>query len=179
MSFQPDLKLNQAQLITFVMIDTNATEVAGLGSGFTLQLSKAGGAFAPSGGSKAEIGNGWYSYLTTAAETNTAGPLSVKVTGAGAVQQNLVYIVKSETKNGVAFTYTLTNSVTLLPIAGATIWFTTDVAGLNVVWAGTTDAFGVARDTDGNLPFLDPGTYSVWRQAEGYTFTDPDTEVVS
>lgn len=179
MSFLPDLKLNQAQMITFVMISAAGVEVAGLGNGFTLQLSKAGGAFAPSAGTKAEISNGWYSYLTTAAETDTAGPLSIKVTGAGAVQQNLVYIVKSETKNGILFTYTLTDSVTLLPISGATIWFTTDVAGLNVVWAGTTDAFGIARDTDGNLPFLDPGTYSVWRQAEGYTFTDPDTEVVS
>lgn len=86
-----DWVLNQTNRITFVMVDTAGTEVAGLGTGFTLQLSKNGGAFAGSAGTKAEIGNGWYSYIATAGESDTAGPVAIRVTGAGAVQQNLVY----------------------------------------------------------------------------------------
>lgn len=86
-----DWVLNQTNKITFVMVNTAGVEVAGLGTGFTLQLSKNGAAFAASAGTKAEIGNGWYSYIATAGESDTAGPVAVKVTGAGAVQQNLVY----------------------------------------------------------------------------------------
>ena len=60
------------------------------------------------------------------------------------------------------------------PIADCGIWVTTDSGGTNVV-AGTvyTDAFGKARF------FLDAGTYYIWKQKAGYTFTNPDTEVVS
>jgi hypothetical protein len=85
----------------------------------------------------------------------------------------------------VEFTYTLTNDVTLAPIEGAEIWFSTDnptgspndVA--NIVWKGETDVFGVARDAIQRLPVLDVGTYYVWRQLGGFTFANPDIEVVS
>jgi hypothetical protein len=87
------LTLDATNRITFVMINLGGTEVAGLGSGFTLQVSKNGGAWAASAGTKAEIGSGWYSYIFTAGECDTEGPISVKVTGAGAVQQNLAYQV--------------------------------------------------------------------------------------
>ena len=172
-------QLNQQNRITFVMVDAANSEVVGLGGGFALQLSKNGGGFAASAGTKTEIGNGWYSYLATAAEANTIGPVSIRVTGAGAVQQNLEYVVKQRNPGALAFTYTLTNSVSLLPIEGAVVWITTDVAGVNVVWNGDTDAFGVARDDNGNLPYLDPGTYYFWRQHGDFTFVNPDTEVVS
>lgn len=79
----------------------------------------------------------------------------------------------------VEFTYTVTDISTGLPIEGVDVWFTTDAGGTNLKWRGTTDAFGVARDTVNNLPCLDSGTYYVWRNASGYTFDDPDTEVVS
>lgn len=171
--------LNQANRITFVMVDSNGLEVAGLGNGFTLQVAKDGGAFVGSTGTKAEMANGWYSYLATAAESNTVGPVSVKVTGAGCVQQNLEYVVKQRNPGAIAFTYTITNSVTLLPIEGVEVWITTDLAGLNVVWNGDTDSFGVARDDNGYLPWLDPGTVYVWAQRTGYTFANPDTELVS
>lgn len=74
---------NQQNLITFVMVDTNGSEVSSLGAGFTLELAKAGGAFAASAGTKAEMSDGWYSYLTTTTEADTPGPVSIKVTGAG------------------------------------------------------------------------------------------------
>lgn len=79
----------------------------------------------------------------------------------------------------INFTYTVTSSTTGLPIEGVEVWFSTDVAGANIVWKGDTDAFGIARDVNGALPALDAGTYYVWRQRAGYTFVDPDTEVVS
>jgi hypothetical protein len=59
------------------------------------------------------------------------------------------------------------------------VWFTTDAGGANVVWTGVTDTFGVARDANGALPLLDPGTYYVWRQKAGFTASNPDMEVIS
>jgi hypothetical protein len=168
---------NQANRILFVMADSSGLELAGLGNTFTLQLSKNGAAFAGSAGTKAEIGNGWYSYLSTVAEANTLGPIAIIVSGAGAVQQNLEYVVATRVSGAIAFTYTLTNSVTLLPIEGAIVTFATDNLIQNIVWVGVTDAFGVAR-SDGNLPYLSPGTYYIRSIKSGFTFAI-DTEVVS
>lgn len=172
-----ELVRNQTNLVTFVMVDSNGDEVAGLGAGFTVQVSKAGGAFAASAGTKAEISDGWYSYLFAAAECDTVGPVALKVTGAGAVQQNLEYVVKQRTINAIEFTYTVTVSGN--PLQGATVWISTDVAGSNVIWEGTTNASGVAVDTNDEKPFLMPGTVYFWTQKTGYSFTNPDEEIVS
>lgn len=174
------LLLNQINMITFVMVDATYTEVPGLGVGFTLSVSKAGGAFAPSTGTKAEISNGWYRYTLPAAECNTIGPLSIRVTGAGCIQQNLEYVVAQRNAGCIQFTYTAIDAITLLAVAGADVWITTDVAGTNTIWTGTTDAFGVARDGLGNLPCLDAGTVYFWVHKVGYTPTAwPDLETVS
>lgn len=87
------ISLAQACLIDFILVDSLGAVVAGLGSGITVDVSKNGGAFASGTGAKTEIGDGWYTYTLSAAETDTAGPLAVTVTGAGAVQQNLLYQV--------------------------------------------------------------------------------------
>lgn len=166
-------------MITFVIVDAAGTEVPGLGAAFVLNIAKAGGVFALGTGVKAEMSNGWYSYLSSAADANTVGTVSIFITGAGAVQQNLEFVVETRTITSVQFTYTLTDNDTGLPIEGAQIWFATDIVGSNIVWAGITDAFGVVRDIHSQLPRLDPGTYYVFRQKAGYTFNDPDTEVVS
>jgi hypothetical protein len=79
----------------------------------------------------------------------------------------------------IDFTYTVTDVGTGLPIQGVHIEITTDIGGVNVVWCGETDSFGVARDDNGELPRLDPGTWYFWRNKPGYIFTNPDTEVVS
>jgi hypothetical protein len=79
----------------------------------------------------------------------------------------------------IAFTYTVTDAGTGLPIDGVCVWITTDVAGTNVIWIGHTDAFGVARDNAGNLPMLDAGTYQFWRQLAGFVFANPQAMVVS
>lgn len=92
----------------------------------------------------------------------------------GAVSLNNVPI-----GTAIEFTYTITNSSTGLPIEGVRVVITTDSAGANIVWAGETNTFGVARDDNGNLPRLDAGTYFFWRDKVGFIFSDPDTENVS
>lgn len=171
--------LNQQNRICFVMIDDTGTEISGLGgAGLTIEISKNGSAFASSAGTKSEIGDGWYSYLSTAAEADTHGPVAVKVTAVGAVQQNLLYVVENLQSEAIAFTYTVTDGVN--PLDGVDIWITTDVAGNNVLWKGRTDALGVARDVNDKLPYLDPGTYYFWKQMGGYIDDqNPDVEVVS
>lgn len=77
------------------------------------------------------------------------------------------------------FTYTVTNTATGLPLAGVQVYITTDIAGLNVIWAGNTDVFGVARDDFGHLPWLVPGNWYFWKQLPGFTDNEnPDLEVV-
>ena len=80
--------------IVFVMVDSNGTEVTGLGTGFTIALRKLGGAFSTGGGTKSEISDGWYQYVATTGEADTLGLVAIKVTGAGCVQQNLLAVVK-------------------------------------------------------------------------------------
>ncbi len=65
------------------------------------------------------------------------------------------------------YTFTLTDSVTGLPIAGADVWLTTDVAGNNVVASGVTDASGTVT------LYPDPGTYQRWCQRSGYNQSGP------
>ena len=173
------LKRNQTQLIDFVLIDIMGNMIDGLGGTFSLSVSKAGGAFNAGAGVKAEISNGWYSYQIPAGEVDTVGPLAIIASGVGTIQQNLMYVVESYVVGARDFNYTVTDSGTGLPIEGVTIYITTDVAGLAIVWNGTTDGLGVARDDNGELPLLYPGTYYVWRMKYGYNFTDPDTEVIT
>lgn len=179
MPIYPEWGLNQQNLITFVLVDASGAEVTGLGNTFTLNISKAGGAFVGSAGTKTEIGNGWYAYLGTAGEADTVGPVSIRITGAGIVQQNLEYVVVDRNLNGINFTYTITDSVTTNPISGVSVSITTDAAGNNVVWNGTTNTFGIARDTDSSLPFLDAGTYYFFSRKAGYYGTNPDTVIVA
>lgn len=160
------------------MVDSNNNEVSGLGNGFTLQISKNGGAFAASEGTKAEIGNGWYTYLATAAEADTVGPIAILITGAGAIQQNLEYVVQQRTPNAVAITITI-KDVSNNVIEGAEVFICSDNAGNNVIWTGDSDTLGIARDDNSILPYLDFGTYFVFAQKAGISFNNPATIVVS
>lgn len=171
--------LNQQHVNTFVLVDTNRDEVTGLGDTFSIFVSKAGGAFAAGTGTKAEIGNGWYSYTNAADEADTLGIISMYITGTGVIQQNLIAEVETILSGAIEFTYTVTDSGSGDPIEGVTTIITTDLAGDNIIWRGTTNASGVALDTNNNKPYLDAGTYYFWNQLSGYTFSNPDTEVVS
>lgn len=91
------IQIGTAEKIDFVLVDGAGAEVPGLGGVFTVNISKNGGAMAAGVGAKTEIGSGWYSYTLTAAETDTAGPLALAISGAGTVQQNLLYHVEGYT----------------------------------------------------------------------------------
>jgi len=70
--------------------------------------------------------------------------------------------------------YTLTETGSGDPISNADVWVTSDAAGTTVLAQNKTNASGVAYF------MLDAGsTAYVWRQKAGYTFANPDTEVVS
>ena len=73
-------------------------------------------------------------------------------------------------------TYTVTDSVSGLPLDGVTVWVTTDEAGANVIASGATDA-------SGEYSFyhdLATGTaIYMWRQHAGYNFSNPDEEAAS
>ena len=69
-----------------------------------------------------------------------------------------------------AKTYTVTDGVN--PIADVDVWVTSDIAGAVVVASGKSDSSGEV------VFYLDSGvTYYIWRQKDGYNFTNPDTEV--
>lgn len=173
-------KQNQPNTILFVLVDTSGNEVTGLSSTFVLRISKAGASFSASAGTKSEVGFGWYKYVSTVGESDTPGPVAIVVTGAGIVQQNLEYVVDTRVETAIAFPYTLTSAAGgNPPVVGAQVLIYTDPAGTLFVWDGLTDLFGVARDSDGNLPKLEPGTYYFFSYKAGFNFPNPDTEIVS
>lgn len=71
----------------------------------------------------------------------------------------------------ITYVYTLTDG--LNPIENAQVWVSTDIAGSNVIASGYTSSLGTVTF------YLDAGTYYIWRQKNGYNFTNPDQEVVS
>ena len=172
-------RLNLTNVITFVMVDNSGFEVPGLGTTFDLMVAKNNGSFVAGAGSKSEIGAGWYRYVATAAESDTPGPVAIAVMHPETVQQNLEYVVEQRASTLVPFIYTVTDSTTSNPIDGVYVGIAVDPLGAKVIWVGYTDSFGVARDSDGGLPYLDPGTYYLFRQRSGYSFANPDTEVVA
>lgn len=171
---------NQRNLIKFVLSDSDGNEVGGLATGsYVISLCKGTGTFSVATGDRGELGGGWYYYYGLAADADTRGSVALTVTGSSIVQQNLEYVVGDRVSGGVGWPYYLTSSVTGDPIPGARIRIATDTDGTNVVWAGYTDAFGVARDINGNLPWIDPGTYQVFRYHPGHVFVNPDEETVT
>lgn len=171
---------NQPNTILFVLVNSSGNEVTGLGSNFVLQLSKAGGSFSASAGVKSEISFGWYKYISTAGEADTPGPIAVTITHASISNQNLEYVVGTRVETSVPFTYTLLSTAGgTPPIEGADIVIYTDAGATNFVWSGVTDTFGVARDIDGELPRLQPGSYFIFSYRSGFSFSNPDVEIVS
>lgn len=64
-------------------------------------------------------------------------------------------------------------TVSGVPQAGVDVWATTDLAGTNVIARATTDAFGLV------VFMLDPGVYYIWKQLEGFSFTNPQATTVT
>lgn len=67
----------------------------------------------------------------------------------------------------VAYAITINDSGGL-PIDGVNVWISTDIAGVNVVFNGFTNALGLVT------PLLDAGNYFSWKQKAGYAFTNPE-----
>lgn len=107
-----------------------------------------------------EINKSYTIYVTATVDSDTGGiPYSfgVGVPAGGPIE----------------FDYTVTDADTGLPIADVVVWVTTDIAGLNTIAKETTDNSGVATF------YLEAATYYVWRKKAGYSFTNPDQEIVS
>jgi hypothetical protein len=152
------------------MVNASNVEVASLGgSGLTVQLLKPGTtSFAATTGSKNEVGNGWYELTAEPSESDTRGEIAIKVTGSGALQQNLVYMIGDPREGFGATAHTIQIVVDGSPVDGAEVWITTDSAGNNIV-AGT-----LTTNSDGNVTFyLDSGTYYSWVQHGSNNFTNP------
>lgn len=78
----------------------------------------------------------------------------------------------------VSYTLTLAPEGSGTPIANAEVHISTDSAGLNVIAAGTTNVFGQLVINGQTTFWLPAGTFYYWRSKAGYSFTNPDTEVV-
>jgi hypothetical protein len=89
----------------------------------------------------------------------------------------LIRLEKSTNNVGAgAITWTVqtNNSSTGLPLAGAIVWITTDLAGTNTI------AGSLTTNAQGQAVFqLNAGTFYVWISDPGYTETNPTTIVVS
>ena len=115
-----------------------------------------------------------YAYYLRATYTGVVALDQDDVTGSTECWQTISF-----PSGAIEMTYVVTNSVTGLPIDAVDVWISTDVAGLNVIWRGVTNAFGIALDASNNLPWLDAGTYAFFSQKIGFSFTNPDLEVVA
>lgn len=78
----------------------------------------------------------------------------------------------------VSYTLTLAPEGFGTPIANAEVHISTDSAGLNVIAAGTTNVLGQLVINGQTTFWLPAGTFYYWRSKAGYSFTNPDTEVV-
>ena len=73
----------------------------------------------------------------------------------------------------ITYVYNVTDLDTGGPLDGASVWVTTDSAGLYVIASGVTDDAG-------NVTFyLDAGTRYFWRSKAGHNFNNPDEEIIS
>lgn len=134
-----------------------------------------------------ELGQGRYAKLYASADLDSYDYIvQGQYTGATVMDSDYVY-GQTETQSinlttfpagAIEFTYTLTTPLAV-PIEGAQVWISTDIGGSNIIWSGVSDAFGIARDVNLEKPWLDAGTYYFWAQLSGYSFSNPDSEVVS
>lgn len=178
-------KNTSGQHLSVTMIDVNTGNAL---IGATLAVRRTlDGINAPATGIITEPNSdGEYLFSLSQADTN-GDNCAYHFTTAGAIPITINVHTESAVPfpaGAIEFTYTFYDSVSGLPIEGADVFVSTDnpVGGnpANIVWRGTTDIFGVARDVLSHKPHLDPGTYYFWVEKAGKS-TDswPDTEIVS
>lgn len=134
------LALSTAYTATFLMVQSSDHITPLTGATVTVNISKAGGAFAaPSGGATAtEIANGWYKIALSTTDTNTSGDLDYHCTAASGdptdfrdqVGANLSVtsnIKKNQALN--AFPFVMTNALTHNPQPALTVIATRSIDG--------------------------------------------------
>jgi len=169
---------NTQNEVTFPMVDAADVELAGLT--LTILIRYGGGNFQAALGTWNELvgATGWYNYISTTTEA-AVGPISIVVTAPGAKQQNLEYVCGVRNSGFVYWPYVVYREGTTTPIEGVRVEVYDNPSKTGFPhFKGTTNSFGEARDSDGNYPLLDPGTWYFFKKKGGWDF-DVDTEVVA
>ena len=121
---------------------------------------------------------GIYYFTLTQAETNADLIVISAVSSTTGILLDPVILYAGSAALGagaITFTYTLRedDEDTGDPIAAVDVWVTTDEAGSNVIARGTTNS-------SGSVSFLlDAGNNYMWRNKPGWSFDNPDLEVIS
>jgi hypothetical protein len=113
---------------------------------------------------------------TTGYKVQFRSSSAADVAGKTVVLDNLdVSTIQNSTlgQGATLWTYTLTNSVTGLPIGNAEIKICSDAGGTNIIAQGITNSLGIVQ------AYLNSGDYYIFRTCPGYSFSDPDIEVVT
>lgn len=147
----------------------------------TVTISKNGGVFGSAEGAVSEIGNGWYALAGNADDRDTLGSLLIHAEAAGADDYDMdYYIVRFDpfqTAGTRTNVYTVYDVDGVAPLEGCEVWATSDLAGLYEIANR-----GLSDDAGQHTFYFDlvAGTsVYIWRRKSGYTFTNPDTEVVA
>ena len=142
-----------AALLEMIQTDTGVT-VAGDGSVAKISQGAAGGNVTVGAFTQTALAE---MATTDTGETSatTGSVVQLSQSGATAGPGSRIY-TENVTSDGV-------------PVQDVDVWVTTDQEGTNTI-AGT-----IKTDVDGNAVFtLDPGTYYVWAQKDGYCFSNPN-----
>ncbi len=175
------------KIFIFAWDSINDSGKTGDAANITAQISKDGGTPAATNDTNpteldATDHPGVYYFDMLQAETNADAIILSAVSSADDVLIDPMIIHTHDTTlfstaGAIEYTYTIDDGSN--PIEGVEVWISTDSGGTNIIWAGTTDANGVARASDDEKPWLDAGTYYGWAQKAGYSFSNPDTLTVS
>jgi len=133
-----------------------------------------------------EIGQGYYriDVPDAAFATGAYRGTVIIVDGAGTILPTMVdfelvdHIQLQSGANEITYTVKEDDEDTGDPIDGVEVWIKLS-GGTDTIWSGTTDANGVARDSNSKKPYLDDGTYDFYRKKSGYVFSNPDSETFS
>jgi len=170
-------------LLIFPIYDADGDLVSGAVA-LDSEVSKDNGAFSDCINEASEIGASGIYALTLTADEMDADVIAIitKTTTADAkTTPTVIYTSSAQISDlstlgvgAIAWTYTLTEEGTGIPIADADVWATTDPGGANVKASGQTNQ-------DGQITFfLDSGIIYIWRAKTGWNFSpQPDVEIVS
>lgn len=134
-------KQSTAYTRTFKMIDSADHLSKKTGLTCTVNLSKAGAAFAAAGGAVSEVANGWYKVALSTTDTNTLGDLSFYITASGADDTDFVDQVVARDLADLCFPTTSGRSLDVTATGEAGIdWSNVGAPTTTLALTGTTIA---------------------------------------